>query len=57
MNQIYNKELNFISRIDDILLYKRMMTKIQLISNKTLETIVDISEILSKIKKNGCQIV
>jgi len=57
MNHIYNKELNFISRIIDVLLYKSMMTEIQFASNKTLKTIIDISDKLSKLKTNGFQFV
>ena len=57
MNHIYNKELNFISRIIDVLLYKSMMTEIQLASNKILKIIIDISEKLSKLKTNGFQFV
>ena len=44
MNHLYYKELNFISSMDDIPLYKSMKSEIQLITNKAGKTIIHFSE-------------
>ena len=43
--------------MEDVLLFKSLMTKIQLIKNKTGKTIIDSSEEFNKTLKNGCKIV